>query len=76
MKKTLYIIASVVLMITACTKDLEELNVDPKNPSTAPSYALFTNAQRALSNTVELLKYQPEHLQADRSALEYHSVSG
>ncbi|HEY0896086.1 MAG TPA: SusD/RagB family nutrient-binding outer membrane lipoprotein, partial [Sphingobacteriaceae bacterium] len=52
MKRTLYIIAGVILMITACTKDLEELNVDPKNPSTAPSYALFTNAQRALSNTL------------------------
>lgn len=52
MKRTLYIIAGVILMITACTKDLEELNVDPKNPSTAPSYALFTNAQRALTNTL------------------------
>jgi len=52
MKKSLYIFFAALLMLTACTKDLEELNIDPKNPSTAPSYALFTNGQRSLSNTV------------------------
>jgi hypothetical protein len=52
MKKSLYIALAVIMMITACTKDLSQLNVDPKNPSTAPSYALFTNAQRAFSNTL------------------------
>jgi hypothetical protein len=52
MKKTLYTVLGVILMITSCTKDLTDLNVDPKNPSSAPSYALFTNAQRQLSNTL------------------------
>lgn len=52
MKKIFSIITAVILMITACTDDLTELNVDPKNPSNAPSYALFTNAQRNLANTV------------------------
>src|SRR5688572_20697644 len=52
MKKSLYIVSGVMLMITACTKDLSDLNIDPKNPSTAPSYALFTNGQRSLSNTL------------------------
>ena len=52
MKKSLHIVLAVILTITACTKDLSKLNIDPKNPSTAPSYALFTNAQRAFANTV------------------------
>ena len=52
MKKSLYMVLAVILIITACTKDLTKLNIDPKNPSTAPSYALFTNAQRNLSNTL------------------------
>jgi hypothetical protein len=52
MKKSLYIFFAALLMLTACTKDLEELNIDPKNPSTAPSYALFTNGQRSLANTL------------------------
>lgn len=52
MKKALYTILAVILMITSCTKDLTKLNVDPKNPSSAPSYALFTNAQRQLSNAL------------------------
>jgi hypothetical protein len=52
MKKILYILAGVVLITGSCTKDISDLNVDPKNPSTAPSYAFFTNAQRTLSNTL------------------------
>ncbi|HEY1024896.1 MAG TPA: SusD/RagB family nutrient-binding outer membrane lipoprotein [Sphingobacteriaceae bacterium] len=52
MKKSIYIVLAVIMIITACTKDLSELNVDPKNPSSAPSYALVTNAQRSLSNTL------------------------
>ena len=52
MKKAIYTVFAVILMITSCTKDLTELNVDPKNPSSAPSYALFTNAQRQLSNAL------------------------
>lgn len=52
MKKSLYIVLAIILVITACTKDLTELNIDPKNASTSPSYALFTNGQRSLSNTL------------------------
>src|SRR5690349_17070197 len=52
MKKLIYIVAGLMLLATACTKDISGLNVDPKNPSTAPSYAFFTNAQRSLSNTL------------------------
>jgi hypothetical protein len=52
MKKILYILAAVVVVATACTKNISDLNVDPKNPSTAPSAAFVTNAQRMLSNTL------------------------
>jgi hypothetical protein len=52
MKKILYSLAIVVAVATACTKNLTDLNVDPKNPSTAPSYAFFTNAQRSFSNVL------------------------
>ncbi|MEO7982478.1 MAG: SusD/RagB family nutrient-binding outer membrane lipoprotein, partial [Bacteroidota bacterium] len=52
MKKLIYALAVVVVVATACTKNLSDLNVDTKNPSSAPSYAFFTNAQRSLSNTL------------------------
>src|SRR5690349_17796981 len=52
MKKILYILAVVVVVTAACTKNLSDLNVDPKNPSTAPSYAFVTNAERSFSNTL------------------------
>ena len=50
--KKLIIFLLPVLFLVACKKDLTTLNEDPKNPSIVPSYALFTNAQRVLSNTV------------------------
>src|SRR5215471_8864934 len=52
MKKIFFIIPIVLLAVTSCKRELTDLNVDPKNPSTAPSYALFTNAQRSLMNTL------------------------
>jgi hypothetical protein len=52
MKRIIYAFTAVVLLVTACTRDLSSLNIDPKNPSTAPSYAFFTNAQRSLSNAL------------------------
>jgi hypothetical protein len=52
MKKIIYAFAMVVIVMTACTKRISDLNIDPKNPSTSPSYAFFTNAQRGLSNTL------------------------
>jgi len=52
--KRILIIAAGFLMIagSSCKKNLTDLNVDPKNPSTAPSYAFFTNAQHTLMNTL------------------------
>lgn len=52
MKKIIYAFAAVVLLTTACTKRLSDLNIDPKNPASSPSYAFFTNAQRSLANTL------------------------
>ena len=52
MKRLIYIAPAAFMMITACSKDFDELNIDPKNPSSAPSYAFFTNAQRQLANTL------------------------
>ena len=46
------IILVLVSMLSACTKDIQKLNVDPKHPLTVPSYSLFTNAQHALVNTL------------------------
>lgn len=54
MKKILIILMTgfVVVAATSCKKNLSGLNVDPKNPSSAPSYAFFTNAQRTMTNTL------------------------
>src|SRR5687768_577338 len=52
MKKILIFLAVIFLIAAGCTKDLTTLNIDQKNPSTSPSYAFFTNGQRALSNTI------------------------
>ncbi|MDP4264335.1 MAG: SusD/RagB family nutrient-binding outer membrane lipoprotein [Bacteroidota bacterium] len=53
MKKIIIILAGFAMLgVTSCKKDLTTLNVDPKNPSTAPSYAFFTNAQHTLINTL------------------------
>lgn len=52
MKKRTLIFATLLLTLAACKKDLTSLNVDPKNPSTVPSYALFTEGERLLSNTL------------------------
>lgn len=49
-KKALVLV--LVTALSACTKDLTKLNIDPKNPSTVPSYTLFTEAEHALSNTM------------------------
>lgn len=51
MKKTALIFV-LVSLLAACKKDITQLNVDPKNPANVPSYSLFTNAERVLSNTV------------------------
>jgi hypothetical protein len=51
MKKTIIALLPLCLL-AACTKNLTSLNVDPKSPTSVPSAALFTNAQRVLTNTV------------------------
>ncbi|WP_442588821.1 SusD/RagB family nutrient-binding outer membrane lipoprotein [Pedobacter sp. AW31-3R] len=40
------------LFLVACTKDLTELNVDPKRPEDVSSGSLFTYAQRQLVTTI------------------------
>ncbi len=50
--KKIFILAASALVLTGCTKDLSNLNTDPKNPVSLPSAALFTNAQRTFSNTL------------------------
>lgn len=42
----------VLAALTGCTKNLTDLNRDPKNPPDASAEALFTNAQRRLSNNM------------------------
>src|SRR6478735_4014006 len=44
-KKFITLIFLPILMLAACEKDLTDINVDPKNPLTAPSYAFYSNAQ-------------------------------
>lgn len=50
--KKICILAASALLFAGCTKDLSSLNQDPKNPVSLPSAALFTNAQRTLTNTL------------------------
>ena len=39
-------------IFSACKKNLSDLNTDPKNPLNVPSYSLFTQAERSVTNTV------------------------
>lgn len=52
MKKIILSLAVISLMTVSCKKNLSDLNIDPKNPINVPSYTLFTNAQRTLTNTL------------------------
>ncbi len=52
MQKLTICLSILVLTILSCTKDLSDLNIDSKNASTAPSYSLFTNAQRQFMNVL------------------------
>jgi len=51
MKKRILIFVAATLL-TACTKDITKLNIDPKHPVTVPSYALFTTAQNLMANNM------------------------
>jgi hypothetical protein len=42
----------VIFLVTSCTKNLTDLNKDPKNPTAVTSTSLFTNAQRTLATTM------------------------
>ncbi|WP_196885248.1 SusD/RagB family nutrient-binding outer membrane lipoprotein [Aureivirga sp. CE67] len=46
--KKIYIYIIISFFILGCTKDLQELNIDPKNPQTVPSATLFSNAEKNL----------------------------
>src|SRR5215467_8061792 len=52
MKKIFVILIGFIMATAGCRKNITDLNVDPKNPSTAPSRAFFTNAQHTLMNTL------------------------
>jgi len=47
MKKILFILA-VLFLATSCSNDLEDLNVNKKDPSAVPGESLFTGAQKNL----------------------------
>ncbi len=51
MKKTILILV-LASLLSACTKNLTSLNVDPKHPATVPSYTLFTEAERLMANYI------------------------
>lgn len=42
----------VMAALTGCTKNLTDLNIDPKNPPDASAEALFTNAERRFTNNL------------------------
>src|SRR5579862_405998 len=52
MKKKALIVVLATTLLSACTKDIQKLNIDPKHPLVVPSYSLFTTAQHALANTL------------------------
>ncbi|MBS1524867.1 MAG: SusD/RagB family nutrient-binding outer membrane lipoprotein [Bacteroidetes bacterium] len=51
-KKAIILGIAAATMLSACKKDLTSLNVNPKNPSSVPSYTLFTGAEHSLANTM------------------------
>ena len=50
--KKIAVVFVLAALLASCKKDITQLNIDPKNPENVPSYSLFTNAERVLSNTV------------------------
>ncbi len=48
--KRLLIIPAILFLFSACRKDLSSLNVDTKRPKDVPSYTLFSNGVRNLSD--------------------------
>ena len=56
MKKTnkgLIILLSAMLLLTiGCTKDFEDINIDPNQPTVSPTSYLLTNAQRSIMDDI------------------------
>ena len=50
MKKIAIISIALAFILGACQKNLTNLNIDTKNPINAPSYALFTNGQKYMTD--------------------------
>ena len=50
MKKIIIASLAFTLLLGACQKNLTDLNTDTKNPINAPSYALFTNGQKYMTD--------------------------
>jgi hypothetical protein len=50
--KKIVLIFVLMSVLTACTKDLTKLNVNPKLPSKVPSYSLFTESERVLDSSL------------------------
>lgn len=48
MKKNIYIILGLGLLLFSCTKDFDEYNTDPNNPSKVTTASLLTTAQKAI----------------------------
>lgn len=44
--------AFVMVGLLSCTRNLTDLNKDPKNPDNVPAYSLVTNAERSLARTL------------------------
>jgi hypothetical protein len=48
MKKNIYIILGLGLLLFSCTKDFDEYNTDPNNPAKVTTASLLTTAQKAI----------------------------
>lgn len=48
----IYYILIMVLVLSSCDKKFQDLNTDPKNPSSVPSETLFTSAQKQMGDQV------------------------
>ena len=52
MKKILYIMLPLVLLMADCKKEITNINVNPKAPLVVPSTTVFTEAEHTLTNTI------------------------
>ena len=51
-KKAIILVLGAIALLSACTKNLTKLNVDPKHPQSLPSYTFFTYGEHELSNSL------------------------